>query len=98
MDVNPEALRQFSASVTGLADRIPAAPMPADLAAVADCLPGSSTQYSAATAAEAIGEPLRAVARYFQGVADAVYTAAGTYEVADDALAARFRSLAGASE
>ncbi|MGC4932889.1 hypothetical protein ACLQ3C_04330 [Gordonia sp. DT30] len=95
MDVDPEALRQFSNVVDDLAQQVAASPIPADFESLAALLPGSTTAYAAQTTADEMRPQLAGVSTYFDRLSGAVYNAAGGFESTDTVLADKFTQLPG---
>lgn len=92
--VDPETLRQYATRVDGAAHSIATSSMPAELAAIAKCMPGSDTAAGASGAASAVRAPLKKVAGYYTAMAGSVRTSAGKYEAKDSELADKFSQIA----
>ncbi|PWD43454.1 hypothetical protein ACN93_09490 [Gordonia paraffinivorans] len=86
--VDPDLLRGFAGIAEGSGAAVGSCGLSEAFARVAACLPGSETAFYASAAADAVREPIRALASCYATAAAATRTAAGVYEATDDELAA----------
>ncbi|GAC66332.1 hypothetical protein [Gordonia soli] len=94
VEVDPEVLRSYATKVSDASTSVSQSGLPSTLDEIATCMPGSSTSYSASTAAPVVRGALRSLGLFYYSLSTAVTNSAGEFQGTDDEIAGKLRRVA----